>query len=75
MNNLDPYDRNGNRSYCVQLNHGTNATELQKATGEGFRYGYSFTVYQPSYSYIEHTVTDNKAQVVRKEVREHVYPG
>jgi hypothetical protein len=75
MNNLELYDRYGNRSYCVQLNHGTNATELQKATGEGFRYGYNFTFYQPSSSYIERTVTDNKAQVVRKEIREYVYPG
>jgi len=75
MRNLELYDRYGNRSYCFQLNYGKNATELQKATGEGFRYGYNFTVYQPSSSYIERTVTDNKAQVVRKEVREYVYPG
>jgi len=77
MNNLTLYDREGNRSYCVQLNYGTNRTELQKVSGMGWKYGYRLTMYQPwqpdNNFYV--AFTDNRARVVQEEAREYVYAG
>jgi len=75
MNNLTLYGRMYNHpKYCVQLNSGTNATELQKQTKEGY-YGYYLTLFQPKKTYLNLAITDNSARVVSEEVREIVYPG
>jgi len=75
MNNLTLYDKDDGRLYCAQLNYGTNFTELQKAKGAGSRYGYRFIVYQPDGTNPELAITDNRARVVSKELKEYVYPG
>jgi len=77
IRNLTLYDRESNLSYCVQLNYGTNTTELQKVTGMGWEYGYRLTMYQPwqpdNNFYV--AFTDNSARVVQEEAREYVYSG
>jgi len=75
MNNLTLYDKDDGQLYCVQLNYGTNVTELQTATGAGSRYGFRLIVYQPDDTYPELAITDNRARVVSKELKEYVYPG
>jgi len=77
MTNLALYDREGNRSYCVQLNYATNVTELQKVAGMGWEYGYRLTVHQPweSDNNLYIAFTDNRARVVQEEAREYVYGG
>jgi len=75
MNNLTLYDKDDGRLYCAQLNYGTNFTELQKAKGAGYQYGYLLILYQPKHSYLNLAFTDNSARVVSEEVREYVYPG
>jgi hypothetical protein len=77
IRNLTLYDREGNLSYCVQLNYGTNRTELQKVTGMGWKYGYRLTMYQPwqpdNNFYV--AFTDNSARVVHEEAIEYVFAG
>ena len=76
INNLTLYDRYGDQVNCVQLNYGTNLTELVKAEGEGYEYGYYIRFYiPPGYNYLDFAVTDNKARVVEEEVRKYVSPG
>ena len=74
-NNLTLYDWYGGQYNCIQLNHGTNLTELYKVEGKGWQYGYSIAFYIPPYSFINFAVTDNSARVVEEEVREIVIPG
>jgi len=73
--NLILYDRHGQVNQCVVINHGTNKTELIKAEGEGWQYGYSLFLYTPPDCSIYFAVTDNSARVVYEEVREAVFPG
>ena len=74
-NDLTLYNRDGTQYNCVQLNHGTNLTELFKAKWEGYEYGYSIELYTPPGSFISSAATDNSAQIVYEEIREAVYPG
>ena len=75
INNLTLYDKLGHQFNCIQINQGKNKTELDKAKGEGWKYGYSVAFYTPPDSSIIFAVNDNSDQVVEDEIRERVYPG
>jgi len=74
-NNVTVYSKKGFLFNCVQYNYGTENAELQKAVGEGSRYGYFFLLYNPRDSYFKFALTDNSARVVYDDLRESVYPG
>jgi len=67
----------GHQVNCVQMNHGTNKTDLDKAEGEGSNNGYSMMLYTPPHYPFLHlfAMTDNAARVVLSDVREKVIPG
>ena len=73
MTNFEMYNRYGYLFYCVQINHGTNVTELAKATGDGKRYGYTIYAYLPSS--IPFVITDNSAKIVPENMHQHIHPG
>jgi len=76
MNNLTLYNRYSHSLYCVNINYGTDDTELQ--TNEGLEYGYILTLYNHNYEqehYFRLAITDNSAKVVSEEVRENLFPG
>jgi len=73
MKNLTLYDSFIYPVYCVQLNYGTNVSEIQSKEGSG--YGYYLTLFQPKNTFLNLAITDNSSRVVLNEVREPVYPG
>jgi len=76
MNNLTLYNRYNSPEYCVQLNYGTNVTELQ--SNEGSKYGYRLTLYKHNYVHepsFKLAITENSVRVVSEEVRENLFPG
>ncbi len=73
--NMIIHEKVYNKLHCVQLNYGTDVTELQKATGEGHTHGYSLVVYQPTNTSARLNLIDNSARVVYREVKEYVYAG
>jgi len=78
MTNFELHLRYGGAFHCVQINHGTNVTELAKATGDGMRYGYTMYTYIPT-SYlppeIPFGITDNNAKMVYENLVLSIHPG
>ena len=65
ITNLTIYNKFGIQENCVQLNYGTNVTELVKSTGDGdMRHlGYGILVYIPwDESEFRFGITDNSAK-------------
>jgi len=77
MTDLTLYDELGAKHKCVQINHGTNVTELAKATGDGdvWEYGYIIHVYMPPKSSFRFEITENSAEVVYGNMRNNIHPG
>jgi len=61
---------------CVQINHGTNVTELAKATGDGKRYGYTIYAYNPNYNQnIIIAITENNAKILYEDLGLVIHSG
>jgi len=65
-----------NRSY-VQLNYGTNKSELQKTSRKGYDFGYRIVLYLPPSpnAYFGLAVTDNSARFVHADIAHEIFPG
>ncbi len=72
---LDITNIYGNRYSCLQINHGTSKSELDKVKGKGYSHGYSLILYQPFPTDIRFAFTDNSARVVNEEIVERVHPA
>jgi len=77
MTDFTLYDELGERINCVQINHGTNVTELKKATGvnDHLNYGFVTLVYIHSESSFRFGITENSAKVVYGNMNNDIYPG
>jgi len=73
MTDFKMHTRYGYLFYCVKSNHGTNLTELAKATGDGKLYGYTIYAYLPHA--IPFGITDNSAEIVPESINLHIHPG
>ncbi len=61
---------------CLQLNHGTNKSELVQATGEDWKHGYQIIFYNVSKdSQFQFAVTNNKDRVAVNDVKDVIYSG
>ncbi len=60
---------------CIQLNSGTNNSELFKAIGTGDIYAYRMLIYNPFESDIRFAVTDNGDKVAYNDIIEQLYSG
>jgi hypothetical protein len=79
MNNLEltGVSEDGlNRSY-VQLNYGTDISELEKAIRRGYGYGYIIVLYLPPSrnAYFGLAVTNNSAQFIHADIAHEIFPG
>jgi len=74
MTKLTIFNKYGIQENCVQLNHGTNVTELVRSTGEDWEYGYKLDVYLP-YDFFHFDITDNNAKPVDDDVHHEIFGG
>jgi len=75
ITNLTIYNKYGKKENCVQLNYGTNETELAKLTGEDWVYGYRLYVYMPPESFLHFDITENNAKVVDDDIHNEIFRG
>jgi len=75
ITNLTIYNKFGIQENCVQLNYGTNVTELVKSTGEDWVYGYKLYVYMPPESFLHFDITENNAKVVDDDIHNEIFGG
>ncbi len=75
ITNLTIYNKYGKKENCVQLNYGTNVTELAKSTGEDWVYGYRLYVYMPPESFLHFVISENNAKVVDDDIHNEIFRG
>jgi len=75
MTDLIIYNKYGIQENCVQLNYGTNVTELVRSTGEDWEYGYRLYVYMPPESFLHFDITENNAKVVDDDIHNEIFGG
>ncbi len=60
---------------CIQLNTGTDNSELFKTIGEDYRYGYEIRINNNFSDEIKIAVTVNNVPVAQFDLKETIYPG
>jgi len=75
ITNLTIYNKFGIQENCVQLNYGTNVTELVKSTREDWVFGYMLYVYMPPKSFLHFDITENNAKVVDDDIHNEIFGG
>jgi len=75
MTDLILFDRSGVQFDCIQLNYGTNVTELVKSSEAGYIFGYTIYVYVPLDNSLPFAITDNSAKVVHENIYRDIFHG